>query len=761
MSFSPHRVVHMIGVIALAGALTGTELRAQQPKSPPRKTTVTIHGDMFHIDGAPTYKGRTWKGKKIEGLLFNSRMVQAIFDDLNPETVKLWAYPDAKKWDAERNTREFIAAMPTWRKHGLLAMTLNLQGGSPQGYSQKQPWHNSALKEDGSLRPDYMNRLERVLDKADELGMVVILGIFYFGQDERLKDQAAVQRGLDNALDWLFDKGYRNVLIEVNNECNVRYDHGILKPQRVHELIERVRSRTRGGRRFLAGTSYGGGTIPKENVVRASDFLLLHGNGVKDPARIAEMVRLTRKVPGYHPMPILFNEDDHFDFDKPRNNFVAAVSEYASWGYFDFRMKGEGFDEGYQSVPVNWGAMSGRKRGFFRLLGEITNEAPTAEDAETRREDAQRGRRACRDDGANDEDAETRREDAQRSVFPGKEWATRTPEPAGLDAAKLDAFRDFVGGRGCVVRGGHLVYSWGDIARRADVASAFKPWLVHFLLMLLDPLTPGPSPPEGRGESRGILKSIDEPVSQWESRLNDLNADLGFKDRKITWRHLACQTSCYGVEEPPGAAYDYSDYNMALFFDTLFLKAYKTSYARMDADVLHARLTDLLQCEDNPTFLAFGPKNRPGRLAISVRDFCRFGMLYLHKGTWNGKQLLDAKLAEMAVSSPLPNSIPRTQGNKADMIAGQRSIGGGNNQTDHLGSYSFAWWTNGVDRAGKRHWPDVPLDAFAALGHGGVRAMVVIPSRDLIVSWNDAKIKGRELENRALRMLVDSVRSQP
>ena len=27
----------------------------------------------------------------------------------------------------------------------------------------------------------------------------------------------------------------------------------------------------------------GGGTIPKENVVRASDFLLLHGNGVKDP----------------------------------------------------------------------------------------------------------------------------------------------------------------------------------------------------------------------------------------------------------------------------------------------------------------------------------------------------------------------------------------------------------------------------------------------------------------------------------------------
>jgi hypothetical protein len=35
-------------------------------------------------------------------------------------------------------------------------------------------------------------------------------------------------------------------------------------------------------------------------------------------------------------------------------------------------MKGEGFDEGYQSVPVNWGISSGRKRGFFELLREIT-----------------------------------------------------------------------------------------------------------------------------------------------------------------------------------------------------------------------------------------------------------------------------------------------------------------------------------------------------------------------------------------------------
>jgi hypothetical protein len=341
------------------------------------ETVVSIVGEDFHINGKPTYEGRTWNGHRIEGLLMNSRMVQGIFDDLNPETASLWAYPDTGKWNAERNVSEFIAAMPAWRAHGLLAFTLCLQGGSPQGYSNKQPWHNSAFESDGSLRADYMARAERVLRRADELGMVVIFGCYYFGQDERLKDEEAIKRGVDNAVAWLLDKGCRHVIVEVNNECNVaKYDHAILKPDRVHELIERVKTQTKDGRRLLVGTSYGGGAVPKENVVGASDFLLMHGNGVKDPARISEMVRQARAVKGYTPKPILFNEDDHFEFDKPMNNFIAAVSEHAGWGYFDFRMKDEDkvkhFGEGYQSVPVDWGIDSARKRGFFGLLKEIT-----------------------------------------------------------------------------------------------------------------------------------------------------------------------------------------------------------------------------------------------------------------------------------------------------------------------------------------------------------------------------------------------------
>ena len=337
-----------------------------------KRTQVSIQDDKFFINNQVTYRGREWQGNPIEGLLLNTRMVQGIFDDLNPETSHQWAYPDTGEWDAERNTREFIEAMPSWLEHGVLAFTLNLQGGSPYGYSKEQPWINSGIEPDGSLREDYLLRLKRILDRADELGMVVILGIFYFGQEKVLEGDDAIKRAVKNTARWLLDKGYRNVLLEINNECDIIYKQPLLMPDGVHELIELAKAQEKEGRRLLVGTSYGGGSVPKDNVVAVSDFILVHGNGVENPERIREMVQQTRALKSYRPMPILFNEDDHFDFDKEDNNFLAALSQYTSWGFFDYRMEGEGFNEGYQSVPVSWGISSERKRGFFELAKRIT-----------------------------------------------------------------------------------------------------------------------------------------------------------------------------------------------------------------------------------------------------------------------------------------------------------------------------------------------------------------------------------------------------
>ena len=240
------------------------------------------------------------------------------------------------------------------------------------GYGNKG-WRNTAIDENGNLKPDYMARLELILDEADRLGMVAILGIYYFGQDQFMKDEASIIAGVDNTINWLHKKGYKNILIEINNECDVNeYDHDILKPARVHELINRVKQNVKDGYVYPVGTSFKGNAIPTSNVVKASDFILIHGNGVSDPARITEMVNQTRAVDGFKPMPVVFNEDDHYKFTEKENNYVAAVKAYASWGFFDFRRKGESIEEGYQSVPVDWGINSGRKKAFFEKTREIT-----------------------------------------------------------------------------------------------------------------------------------------------------------------------------------------------------------------------------------------------------------------------------------------------------------------------------------------------------------------------------------------------------
>lgn len=358
-------------VVSLTLSLICASSCQPREQAAPRRTVVTIQGERFHIDGRPTYEVRTWEGYPIEGLLFNARLVQGIFDDLNPDTRQLWRYPDTGEWDPDRNTSEFVVAMPDWQSHGMLAFTLNIQGGSPVGYGN-QDWLNPGYRPDGSLRPEYMARLETILDRADELGMVVILGLFYFGQDHVLEDETAVATAVENVVNWLHDRRYRNVLIEINNECDVRYDHSILKPPRVHELIELVKSLEQSGHSFPTSASFGGGTIPTDNVVAAADFILMHGNGVEDPARIAEMVEQVRKLPSYTPKPVLFNEDDHYDFELPQNNLVAAVQSYASWGFFDYRRTGEPFADGYQSVPVDWSIGSPRKTAFFDKLAEIT-----------------------------------------------------------------------------------------------------------------------------------------------------------------------------------------------------------------------------------------------------------------------------------------------------------------------------------------------------------------------------------------------------
>ena len=337
-------------------------------------TVLAISGENFLINGTPTHAGRNFRGRSIEGRLFISRMANATVDDRNAATIGAWSYADGP-WSAERNVTEFIAALPGYRRSGLDAVAINLQGGSPQGYSWHQPWRLSGFAPDGTPYSGTFERAARVIRAADALGMVVNLGLFYGWAAQAMAGEAAILRAAGAALDWLAGLGAGNVLLEIGNEIDNRsFVHPVLQPGRCAELFALARARCPG---IPVSTSFNGGVVPPDHLIAVSDYVLLHGNNVETPGGIRAQVATTRASAAYRGQPILYNEDDHDAFDQPDNNFVAAVESGAGWGFFDYRRIRERFEDGYQSLPVDWGITGTRKRGFFTLLAEVTGaEAP-------------------------------------------------------------------------------------------------------------------------------------------------------------------------------------------------------------------------------------------------------------------------------------------------------------------------------------------------------------------------------------------------
>ena len=187
----PARPILIALGLAAARPRPSTRLRPAPPdRGRPRSRSA---GDAFRINGRPTYAGRTVaRATRSKGSCSTPGWSRGSSTTSNPETRSMWAYPDT----GTLGPRAEHPRVP--RRHARVAAPRparpsrsTSRAAAPQGYTKgRQPWHNSAIDRAGELRPDYMARLGRILDRADELGMVVILGIFYFGQDERLEDEA-------------------------------------------------------------------------------------------------------------------------------------------------------------------------------------------------------------------------------------------------------------------------------------------------------------------------------------------------------------------------------------------------------------------------------------------------------------------------------------------------------------------------------------------------------------------------------------------
>ena len=271
-------------------------------------TRVGIVAGRWHINGE-----LTCRGTRAEGLLLNVRMVNATFEDSNRPS-----------FDAEANTDAFIAHVPDYVAHGVLAFTLNLQGGMP-GYEGAA---NSAFNPDGSLRSPYLKRVQRVIEACDRHGAVVILGCYYQRQDQVLQDEEAVRAGVVNVVNWIQAVGFRNVVLEIANEFgHSGFDHRILKTADGQVTLIQLAKQTAPG--LLVSTGGLGDGAQHALVAEASDFLLIHFNST-------HMEDIPRRIVSLKPYgkPIVCNEDQKTG-EAGAKAAELCVANSASWGLME------------------------------------------------------------------------------------------------------------------------------------------------------------------------------------------------------------------------------------------------------------------------------------------------------------------------------------------------------------------------------------------------------------------------------------------
>ena len=322
-------------------------------------------------------------------------------------------------------------------------------------------------------------------------------------------------------------------------------------------------------------------------------------------------------------------------------------------------------------------------------------------------------------------------------VFPGDTWQRASPESQGIDPAKLHEALNYLhansGGVGTdetvIVRNGHLMWEGPDANNVHEIYSCTKTFTSTVLGLLA---------------TEGVL-TVDDYAVKYLPSLDDQYPEYA----QIKLSHLAAMTSGYDSIMGDGWKFYETDRQKhreyVLSFTTpgppLFPAGTSFKYHDPAVHILGYILT---RAADKPleqifrervanqigmkqlTWSNYGyrdgmlfsnPAGTPGKgqggIYSSPHDLARFGLLYLNKGNWNGKQILDTSFVERATSTEVPAEVKTRY-------------------FDLTGRYGFFWWTNGIRANGTRPWPSAPPKTFTA--HGAGRNFIfVIPEWHLVI----------------------------
>jgi hypothetical protein len=295
-----------------------------------RSSNSTSTGTVISIDGDKWFLNERIinEGSPAEGLLMNVRMINCVFEDrgsMMPE--------EFRKFDPEINTDSFISKIPEYMNSGVNAFTIGLQGGNP-GYEGAI---NSAFDSAGSLRQEYLDRVEKVIRDVDENSGAVILSCFYQRQHSHyaaLNGREDIRNAVRNTVEWIKVKGFRNVVLEISNEywhngyANWMEGRWLMSTSGQLELVKYAKSLYP---ELLVSTSGLGDGRMNDSLAAAVDFITIHFNStpLKDYSDRIQMLKS-------HDKPVICNEDDKTGLEGAEA-LRLSVSNGCGWGYMNNR----------------------------------------------------------------------------------------------------------------------------------------------------------------------------------------------------------------------------------------------------------------------------------------------------------------------------------------------------------------------------------------------------------------------------------------
>lgn len=319
----------------------------------------------------------------------------------------------------------------------------------------------------------------------------------------------------------------------------------------------------------------------------------------------------------------------------------------------------------------------------------------------------------------------------EATVFPSAVWAEATPESQGVDSAKLNEAAELlartVGADGArelvVIRRGRMIWRGDNIDKRHGVWSATKSFTSTVL---------------------GLL--IADGKCTLDTRVADVLPELKAHYPDVTLRHFTTMTSGYraaGDETtgsykhgpsntpfvpsakplftPPGSQYAYWDSAMNTFGLALTKIAgepIERFFDRRVADPIGMKNWDWGDYATvDGVVVNGGSGNGDKHIFITAREMARFGLLFLNRGRWNGRQLVPESWVAEATRVQVPATMPWAHPES---------------EIDGRGVYGFNWWRNGLKPDGTRKLPAAPEGMFWASGHNNNKCFV-IPEWDMVV----------------------------